>query len=161
MQVENRINSDMEISKELNLWSQGGSKVIRGNMIVVPIENSIMYVEPIYITSSNQSALPELKQVAVAYNEQIVMRSTLSEAIYALFGEDAPQMTKPGDTVQQEPETELTYDSVARRVIDEFRRVKESTSQNDWSGFGEAMQGLEQSVNELEESLKTEEGTEE
>ncbi len=151
MQVENRINSDMEISKELNLWSQGGSKVIRGNMIVVPIKNSIMYVEPIYITSSNQSALPELKQVVVAYNEKIVMKSTLSDAIYALFGEKAPQVPTVNDEFTEE--NEISYDDAAKRVVEEFKKVKDATSQNDWSGFGEAMKSLEQSVAELEESI--------
>lgn len=151
MQVENRINSDMEISKELNLWSQGGSKVIRGNMIVVPIKNSIMYVEPIYITSSNQSALPELKQVVVAYNEKIVMKSTLSDAIYALFGEKAPQEPTVNDEFIEE--NEISYDDAAKRVVEEFKKVKDATSQNDWSGFGEAMKSLEQSVAELEESI--------
>lgn len=161
MQVENRINSDMDIVKELNLWSQGGSKVIRGNMIVVPIKNSIMYVEPIYITSSNQSALPELKQVIVAYDEKIVMKSTLNDAIYALFDASAPT---EGQTSVQAPETEpeitapdtvgkVTYDEAARRVVEEFKKLQESTAQNDWSGFGTGMEQLEKSIAELEKSI--------
>ncbi len=152
MQVENRINADMEISKELNLWSQGGSKVIRGNMIVVPIKNSIMYVEPIYITSSNQSALPELKQVVVVYDEKIVMKSSLNDAIYALFGEKAPT-----ESVVENPEIKeeevITYDDAAKAVVEGFKKVKDATSQNDWSGFGEAMKSLEKSVAELENSI--------
>src|SRR5699024_7391300 len=62
-QIENRINQDSTISQQLNLWSQGGSEVIRGNMLVIPIEDTILYVEPIYIESSNESSLPEVKQV--------------------------------------------------------------------------------------------------
>lgn len=158
MQVENRINSDTEIVKELNLWSQGGSKVIRGNMIVVPIKNSIMYVEPIYITSSNQSALPELKQVIVAYNEKIVMRSTLSDAIYALFDAKVPLPTENDVTGNPNvnddiADDEITYDEAAQRVVEEFKRVKEATANNDWGSFGESMNALEQSVSELEKSI--------
>lgn len=148
MQIENRINAHMEISKELNLWSQGGSKVIRGNMIVVPINNSIIYVEPIYITSTNQTTLPELKQVIAAYDEKIVMKDTLSEALYALFDEKAPERKDEGVLFG-----EADYREAAKRVIDEFRRMKESASGGDWNAFGGSMQQLEESIDELEKNI--------
>ncbi len=154
MQVENRINSDMEISKELNLWSQGGSQVIRGNMIVVPIENSILYVEPIYIASSNKTTLPELKQVVVAYDEKIVMKATLQDALYALFGEKAPENT--GELKPVEPEQEdgvLTYDEVAKAVIEQFENVKSASSSSNWKEFGESMTALEKSISDLKETI--------
>lgn len=157
MQIENRINSHTEISKELNLWSQGGSKVIRGNMIVVPIKNSVMYVEPIYISSTNQSTLPELKQVVVAYNEKIAMENTLNEALFALFGESAPPEVSSGSEFRGEEK--VTYEDAARKVIDEFRRVKESGANNDWSSFGDSMKALEQSVDELSESINAGNGS--
>lgn len=161
MQIENRINSDMNISKELNLWSQGGSKVIRGNMIVVPIDNSILYVEPIYIASSNQSTLPELKQVVVAYDEKIVMESSLESALYALFDEKAPEkpivLPQTGATEDDEipePEANVTYESAARKIIEEFRRAKQANAEGNWSGFGESMEALEKSISELEKALE-------
>ncbi len=155
MQVENRINADMEISKELNLWSQGGSQVIRGNMIVVPIQNSILYVEPIYIASSNKTTLPELKQVAVAFDEKIVMKSTLQDALYALFGEKAPE--NKTETTLTEPDVDsgkVTYADAASAVISQFESVKNATSQNDWKTFGESMTALEKSINDLKETIK-------
>lgn len=152
MQVENRINSDMEISKALNLWSQGGSQVIRGNMIVVPIGKSILYVEPIYIASSNKTTLPELKQVVVAYDEKIVMKANLQEALYALFGESAPQ--RPETSVLDEPEN---YESVASRVIAEFDKVKKASSENDWNAFGNSLKSLEGSIEELRKSINNQE----
>ena len=126
-------------------------------MIVVPIEESILYVEPIYIASSNQSTLPELKQVVVAYNEKIVMKSSLDEAIYALFNEKAPQ--KNPDSAVAEPETSETlgYEDVAKKIIEEFKRVKTANAENDWSGFGESMKALEQSITDLEESISSNE----
>ncbi|MBQ9757372.1 MAG: UPF0182 family protein [Clostridia bacterium] len=160
MQIENRINSDMDISKELNLWSQGGSKVIRGNMIVVPIGNSVLYVEPIYIASSNQSTLPELKQVVVAYGEKIVMKNNLSDALYALFNEKAPpketlEESVPGDVETEENQGDsLDFKYVAQKVIEEFNRAKQANKDGDWSGFGESMQALEKSIGELSESIK-------
>ncbi|MBR5155648.1 MAG: UPF0182 family protein [Clostridia bacterium] len=157
MQVENRINSDMQISKELNLWSQGGSQVIRGNMIVVPIENSILYVEPIYIASSNKKTLPELKQIVVAYDEKIVMKSTLQDALYALFGERAPETNVEFvDKTEEDNNTELTYDEVAKLVIQQFENVKAASSANNWSEFGQSMNALEKSINELKGTITSE-----
>lgn len=154
MQVENRINSDANISKELNLWSQGGSQVIRGNMIVVPIENSILYVEPIYITSSNKTTLPELKQVVVAYDEKIVMRSSLSDALYALFGEKVPAKATEEEPAGKEQKNEaVTYDTAAKKVVEEFENVKKANADNDWNAYGDAMDALEKSVEELKKSL--------
>lgn len=169
MQIENRINSDKDISKELNLWSQGDSQVIRGNMIVVPIENSVLYVEPIYIASSNQSALPELKQVVVAYDEKIVMANSLEEALMALFSQDGSLENVPNDTVQQKPSTgekpdkdkPVTFEDAAQSVVDEFKRMKGASAENNWSEFGESMNALEESVAELEKYLPTEESAEE
>ncbi len=83
-QIENRINQDATISQQLNLWSQGGSRVIRGNLLVIPIEDTLLYVEPLYIESSNETSLPEVKQVIVAYQDYIVMEPTLGEAIEKL-----------------------------------------------------------------------------
>src|SRR5690625_687671 len=76
-QIENRNNQDSTISKELNLWAQGGPDVIRGNLLAIPIEDTVLYVEPIYIESSNETSLPEVKQVVMAYEDHIVMEATL------------------------------------------------------------------------------------
>ncbi len=153
LQIENRINSDMNISKELNLWSQGGSTVIRGNMIVVPIDDSILYVEPVYIASSNQSTLPELKQVVVAYGESIVMKSNLEEALYALFNQSAPKPTEEAEPDEESPNEDLTYENVARAIIERFNNAKKANAEGDWSGFGDSMKALEESINQLEKSL--------
>src|SRR5690625_4033960 len=84
-QIENRINQDSYISQQLNLWSQGGSEVIRGNLLAIPLEDTVFYVEPIYIQSSNETSLPEVKQSVIAYEDFIVMEPTLEEAIDELL----------------------------------------------------------------------------
>lgn len=84
-QIENRINQDSVISQELNLWSQGGSQVIRGNLLAIPIEDTMLYVEPIYIESSNETSLPEVKQVIVAYQDHIVMEATFEESLATML----------------------------------------------------------------------------
>lgn len=86
MQIEARIEQDPEISKQLSLWRQRGSQVIRGNLLVIPIEGSLLYVEPLYL-QAEQSQLPELKKVIVSYGSTIVMEDDLQKALIALFGD--------------------------------------------------------------------------
>ena len=84
-QIEARITNEPEISAQLTLWDQAGSEVIRGNLLVVPINTSLMYFEPLYLQAS-QSPIPELTRVIVAYGDQVVMEPTLGEAIAKIFG---------------------------------------------------------------------------
>ncbi len=83
-QIESRIDQDTEISQEITLWSQSGSQVIRGNLLIIPIEDVLLYVEPLYLKSDDASAIPELKRVIVADATRIVMRDTLDAALAAL-----------------------------------------------------------------------------
>ena len=88
-QIEARINQDTEISQQISLWNQMGSRVIRGNLLVVPIENSILYVSPLYLRAET-GQVPELKRVIAAYGDRVVMEETLAEALAALFKESGP-----------------------------------------------------------------------
>jgi uncharacterized membrane protein (UPF0182 family) len=88
-QVGNFINQNPEISAEFTLLGQSGSRVIQGDMLVIPIEQSLLYVQPIYISANDESSstgIPEFKRVVVSYNGKIEMRSTLDEALAAVFG---------------------------------------------------------------------------
>ena len=87
-QIEARINQHTEIAQDFTLWSSAGSTYTRGNIFVIPIENSLIYVEPIYLESAN-SSLPEVKRVIIYYNERIAYENTLAEALDAMFGEGA------------------------------------------------------------------------
>ncbi len=89
-QIEGYIDQDSEISQQLTLWSQRGSSVIRGNLLVIPIAGGILYVEPLYI-QAEQGAVPQLKRVITALGERVAMERTLSESLAALFrGQEAP-----------------------------------------------------------------------
>ena len=87
-QIENRINQDTEISRQVSLWDQGGSKVIRGDLLVIPIEQSLLYVQPLYLQAEG-GRIPELKRVVVAYQNQVVMEETLDAGLARLFGGSA------------------------------------------------------------------------
>jgi uncharacterized protein len=84
-QIVNRINQDTEIARQISLWSQGGSTVIRGELLVIPIEESLLYVQPLYLRAEG-GRIPELKRVIIAYQNRVVMEETLDEGLGRLFG---------------------------------------------------------------------------
>jgi uncharacterized protein len=97
-QVVNRINQDTEIARQVSLWDQRGSQVIRGELLVIPVEESLIYVQPLYLRAEG-GRIPELKRVIVAYQNQVVMEETLEEGLEVLFGlrrPSIPQVT-PGE----------------------------------------------------------------
>jgi uncharacterized protein len=142
VQIEARINQNTEISQQLTLWNQMGSRVIRGNLLVIPIENSILYVSPLYLRAE-QGHLPELKRVIAAYGEHVVMKETLSEALSALFTEGGPAPTPPHAV------TETPQAGSAQTALDHYNQAMERLKSGDWAGFGreiEAMRGILQEL---------------
>jgi uncharacterized membrane protein (UPF0182 family) len=113
LQIEGRIDQNPEISAQITLWDQGGSEVIRGNLLVLPIGKSLLYVEPLYLRAEN-GQIPELKRVILATSERIVMEETLAEALVALFDTGETLLTEAADSSttpsaeEPEPETEMT-----------------------------------------------------
>ena len=91
-QIVARINQDAEVSRQISLWDQRGSKVIQGTILVIPIEESLIYVRPLYL-KADAGKIPELKRVIVGYEDTIAMERTLEEALAKIFGEDALQST--------------------------------------------------------------------
>jgi uncharacterized protein len=136
-QIEARINQNTEISQQLSLWNQMGSRVIRGNLLVIPIENSILYVSPLYLRAE-QGQVPELKRVIAAYGEHIVMKETLDEALSALFIE-------PGAALGAKSAAASGSLDRARETLDHYDHAMERLKAGDWAGFGaelDAMRGL-------------------
>jgi len=96
MQIEARIDQNTDISQLFTLWGQAGSSVIRGNTLVIPVKNSILYIEPVYLEATETGTLPELKRVIVSYENRVVMRETLQDALAEIFG-SAPTQPGPGE----------------------------------------------------------------
>jgi uncharacterized membrane protein (UPF0182 family) len=131
MQIEAMIDQNTAIAAQLTLWDQKGSKVIRGNLIAVPIENSFLYVVPLYLTAEGTD-FPQLKRVIVISGDKVAMEPTLDEAIQAVFGTQQPQT--PG----QAPGPPLESGQ-ARAAFDKAQKAME---QGDWTNFGKAMDAL-------------------
>jgi uncharacterized membrane protein (UPF0182 family) len=135
MQIEAMIDQNTTISQQLTLWDQRGSRVIRGNLIAVPIENSFLYVVPVYLTAAGTD-FPQLKRVIVISGDKVAMEPTLDEAIQSVFGAQQPQKGTParGGT----PEL-----GQARTQFDEAPKAMQ---QGDWAKFGQAMEALKRSL---------------
>ena len=132
MQIEAMIDQNTTISQQLSLWDQKGSKVTRGNLIVIPIENSFMYVEPVYLTAEGTN-IPQLKRIIVVSGDKIAMEPTLDGALNALFGTQQP---KEGAAQAPSRQPEL---SQARTQLEEAQKA---IQQGDWEKFGKAMEAL-------------------
>ncbi|TQS75773.1 UPF0182 family protein [Ornithinibacillus gellani] len=159
-QIENRINQDSVISQQLNLWSQGGSEVIRGNLLAIPIEDTVLYVEPVYIESSNETSLPEVKQVIMAYEDHIVMEATFDEALDKILtlidpaheGEK-PDKSDPDDKEQgndNESDPIIGAEETLRELADLFDAYRDAMGAGDWQKAGEIMTKIEARLNTVE-----------
>jgi uncharacterized membrane protein (UPF0182 family) len=153
MQIEARINQKPDISSELTLWGQQGSQVIKGNQLVIPIKNSFIYVEPVYL-QSEQGQIPELKRVIVAYKEQIEMRRTLDQALKAVFnipvGKDTTQMHQSLPVAMGL--TSLT--DQAKQALDHYNRALEFLKQDNWAGYGAELQKMKDILSEMAKAKK-------
>jgi len=150
MQVEARIDQDTVISQNLTLWSQAGSNVIRGTLLVIPIRNSVLYVEPLYLQASGNK-LPELKRVIVAYGERVVMTESLSRSLEAIFGAGAGT-TGPGTggATPGQPPAGTTVAELARQANQLYEQATEAASRGDWAAYGDYLRQLGEILDQLE-----------
>jgi uncharacterized membrane protein (UPF0182 family) len=148
-QIENRINQDTEISRQVSLWDQRGSKVIRGDLLVIPIEESLMYVQPLYLQAEG-GRIPELKRVVVAYQNRVVMEETLEGSLAELFGGSSGPRTQPETEVGAGP---APTDSGFRALVAEANKRYEAALQAqrdiDWARYGEEFKRLGEVLQQL------------
>jgi len=158
MQIEARIDQDTTISQQLTLWDQRGSSVIRGNLLVIPVKDSLLYVEPLYL-QSEQSKMPELRRVIVASGDKIVMEPTLDLALQRIFGEGAalpapPKQGAPpqtGQTGQQQPAPQATLKELAAEANRLYDEAQARLKAGDWSGYGQSLNQLKEILTKLQE----------
>ena len=151
-QVEARINQDPEISEQFTLLSQSGSRVISGNLLVIPVEETVMYVQPVYLQATGMAGAPtELTFVIVATSEEVEMRPTLEEALAAVAGDDGAEGPGAGANNVEggpEPGTEPIAATVADALA-EYERGQRALGEGDWATYGEAQAELERILEAL------------
>lgn len=153
-QVGNFVNQDPAISAEFTLLGQGGSRVIQGNMLVIPIEQSLLYVQPIYISANNEastSGIPEFKRVVVSFNGEIEMRNSLSEALTAVFGVPDGSGGESGDGGTTEPPTGTIEEQVVEllaRADQAFMEADEAMRTGDLVTWAQKIEEAQAAVEE-------------
>lgn len=147
LQIEAMIDQDDVISQQLSLWDQRGSRVIRGNLLVIPLDHAFLYVEPVYLIAEGTD-IPQLKRVIAVYGKNVVMEPTLEEAVAAAFGKqltrrEAPPPEAPPEVREAPPPPEKLEE--ARR---EYRRMREALREGDWESFGKSFDRLREILGE-------------
>jgi uncharacterized membrane protein (UPF0182 family) len=140
-QVSARINQDETISPQLTLWSQRGSQVILGNMLVIPLEDSIVYIQPLYL-QAEQTAIPELTRVIVVYADKVEMAPDLEAALLQVFGERPPD--EPADGAEEEPG--FADAATAQELYD---AAIEAQRAGDWAEYGRLIEELGRVLGDL------------
>jgi uncharacterized membrane protein (UPF0182 family) len=151
-QIAARISQDQVIAPQITLWNQQGSEVIQGNLLVIPIEESLLYIRPLYLRAAN-GRIPELKRVIVAYQNHIVMEPTLDEALERLFPQGAdPRRPEGGSAVPPQQQTRAPVESgpprpavsggLASEAQQHYQRAIEAQRAGDWARYGEEIRQL-------------------
>jgi uncharacterized membrane protein (UPF0182 family) len=144
-QIESRINQDTEISKELTLWNQQGSEVIRGNLLVIPVDSSLVYFQPLYLRASAERGLPELKRIIVAYSNRIAMQSTMYDALAEVFGVGAvsrPAVAAVGTGEPGPVSTTAQTDEWLVRAAERYDRAQQALRQGDLQAYAREIEAL-------------------
>lgn len=145
-QINARIDQDAYISQQITLWGQVGSQVIRGSLLVIPIENSLLYVQPLYLSASDRVGLPELRRVIAAFENEVVMEENLELALNRLFhkGKKIPEAAEK--VVDHAEETSGNLAKEAMKVYEKALRMQQ---QGDWAGYGEQIKTLGDILQEM------------
>ena len=155
-QIEARIDQTPEISEQMTLWSQAGSRVVRGNLLVIPIEDALMYVEAIYLQAES-AQLPELKRVIVSYEKQIYMEKTLEEALAKVFKSKLPEpqgdfaQITSADPSAPVPQMSTEWRELAVQAQGLYGAAVEAQKAGDWAQYGAHLKQLEQTLQALDQ----------
>jgi uncharacterized membrane protein (UPF0182 family) len=148
-QIEARIDQDTTISQQLSLWNQTGSRVIRGNMLVIPIDDTLLYVEPLYLSAESRQ-LPELKRLIASTGDRVVMAQDVDSLLAALFSQEGRKPAVVTSTSAPTPgarATELPPPTGANaEALNHYRRAFEALNKGDWRTFGAEMDAMQKAL---------------
>jgi uncharacterized membrane protein (UPF0182 family) len=153
-QILARINQDPYISQQLSLCNQRGSRVIQGSLLAIPIEKSILYVQPVFL-ASEKGQLPELKRIIVAFGNHIAMEETLETALQRIFG--GKGTASPDPLVSGTASALVPTNPIVRQVseaLSHYRRAQDLLRQGNWAGYGEEMRKMEAVLTALEKTTR-------
>ncbi|MCY7420072.1 MAG: UPF0182 family protein, partial [Chloroflexi bacterium] len=161
-QIQARIDQTPEISAQITLWDQSGSSVIRGNLIVVPVGGSFVYLEPIYLQSTS-SAFPQFTKIVVATPTKVVWADTLEEALRRAVGDVSAPVPTPGPDVPKPTPTAgpvatpgpgvdglpADVDGLINYANDHFDRAQQAIGSGDYVTYGQEMTKVQAALDQL------------
>jgi len=148
-QVIGRINQDAEISRQISLWDQGGSQVIQGSLLVIPIEESLIYVRPLYL-KADTGKIPELKRVIVAYENKVVMEETLEAGLARIFGTPSLSQSNGARSIEQTiPTQSINIGELGAQASQAYEAALRAQREGDWSRYGVEIKRLGEILNKL------------
>jgi uncharacterized protein len=152
--IQARISQDPIISQQISLWNQQGSRVITGNLLAIPIDQSLLYVQPLYLAATEQGALPELRRVVVAYGNQIAMEPTLEASLARIFGgRGRPEEAagRPAERGQTPPPVTAAITAAVQQAWEAWQRGQEALRKGDWASYGQEQKRIEEALRRLRE----------
>ena len=147
-QIIGRISQDAEISQQISLWDQGGSQVIQGPLLVIPIEESLVYIRPLYLKAAT-GKIPELKRVIVAYENKIAMEETLEAGLAKIFGTGEGQTKSPGETPVATAPADVTKEDLLQQATAAYQSAISAQREGDWGRYGEEIKKLGEILSKL------------
>ena len=145
------LNQDTTISAQISLWDKQGSNVIYGDTIILPIKNSLIYVEPIYLRASGTSSIPEMKRVVVSYGEKTVLAENISTALNQIFNIDTTSNPSTGTTTPSQVSGATTgiSNEKLKQAKDLYDKALEAQKSGDWAKYGDYIKQLGQLLSDL------------
>lgn len=144
---KNKLNQDPNISKELSLWKSNGSQVYFGDTSILPINNSLLYVEPMYLIAQGKNSIPEMKRVIVKYGDKIVIDESIDKALEQIFNINVTNSTNP-EASSSTPQTNINTD-LAKQAKDLYDKAIEAQKNGDWAKYGDDISKLGDILNKL------------
>lgn len=146
---KNRIQQDPNISKEISLWAGKGSEVIYGDIIIVPIEDSLLYLNTIYLKADSENSMPEMKRVILSNGDKIVIEENVEKALLKLFNYSAPGENENTNVENNTANKTPNNEGGVKEAADLFNKAIEAQKNGDWASYGEYINQVGNILNKI------------
>ncbi|WP_147566475.1 UPF0182 family protein [Clostridium tyrobutyricum] len=144
-----RLNQDPNISQELSLWNKDGSKVQYGDTIILPIDNSLLYIEPVYLRASGKDSIPEMKRVIVSYGDKMILSQNIDTAMQELFNYNQNDNFQPDSNQKNNDDLDDSKSKMLQNIKNLYNKAIDAQKNGDWSKYGDYIKQLGENIDKL------------